>query len=574
MADDIKVTLPDGRTVYFPAGTPPEVMESAVRDYVGWTPPEPESSAMDTAVGIAKAAGSGIAQGAEFAAKIPDYVGSGISYLLEKPMSMVGAGISDLLDKPVRLERITPEQRQQIPAYFRPTDRDVISKAAEALTGGGIRYEPQGRVEKIVQAGGAGLPLGALGGARAALVEGVLPSMASEYAGQIFEGSALEPIARIVAGIGTPSAIEGSRRLMKTGQLNVPKAVTPERITQTQNLADMGILPTVGQIADDPILMAREAATQVGRDLSEQQLEAFTSQALKLAGVNAKRATADVLDDAFVKAGKQFDDIAARASIPIDEGLAANFSEPINDFLNTLATPQVPKYVQDIADEFNALQVSGREITGAEYQKISRLLRTLKSRPNPDLKKLGKDLEEVMVEALGQSLSPRDMAKYSQIKAQYRNLDTITNAVDIRTGLVRPNALVAKETAKSGKRSVARGKMDLAQLAAEADMLRALPQSGTAPRSAAEGAFAGAMSAIPTTIGVGAATGGDLLQTLAAGGIAGVAGGLSAARNRAMNEMIGSEYGQDFLRQYLMGRGRPLLSPLPAGGLLPQLEQN
>jgi hypothetical protein len=82
------------------------------------------------------------------------------------------------------------------------------------------------------------------------------------------------------------------------------------------------------------------------------------------------------------------------------------------------------------------------------------------------------------------------------------------------------------------------------------------------------------MTAIPTTIGVGTATGGDLLQTLSAGGIAGLAGAFGAAKNRTMNEMIGSQYGQDFLRQYLMGRGRPLMSPLPAGGLLQQYGQD
>jgi hypothetical protein len=339
-------------------------------------------------------------------------------------------------------------------------------------------------------------------------------------------------------------------------------------------LSERGILGSVGQIADDPILMAREAATQVGRDLNEKQLEAFTSEALKLAGINATRATADVLDDAFVQAGKQFDDVAAKASIPIDENLVVAFRQPIDDFLNTIGTPTIPKVIRDIADEFTGLQAAGREITGKEYQSIAQKLRTLKGRPTPELKMLGKQLEEVMVEALGNSLSAKDLAKYSQLKTQYRNLDTLTNAVDVGSGLISPSALLRGEVSKSGKRSVARGQMDLAELAKEAKMLKPLPQSGTAPRSVAEGAFSGAMTAIPTTIGVGAATGGDLLQTLSAGGIAGLAGAVGAAKNRTMNEMIGSQYGQDFLRQYLMGRGRPLMSPLPAGGLLQQYGQD
>ena len=432
MAETINVTMPDGRVVPFPATMPREEIEAVIREFYGTKAPaaaEPEPSAMDTAIGLGKAGASGLALGLEFMAKVPDYAASGLSFLLEKPMEYAG------------LERITPEQRQQIPKYFRPTDRDVISEAAEKLTGGGIRYEGKTDLEKLVQAGGEGLPFGALGGARAALVEGVLPSMASEKAGQIFEGSALEPIARLVAGMGTPAAIEGSRRLFKTGQLSVPAPASAEQLARDKVLSEKGILGTVGQIADDPVLMAREAATQVGRDLNEKQLEAFTSEALKLAGINATRATADVLDDAFVQAGKQFDDVAAKANIPIDENLAMSFRQPIDDFLNTIGTPTIPKVIRDIADEFTGLQAAGREITGKEYQSIAQKLRTLKGRPTPELKMLGKQLEEVMVEALGNNLGAKDLAKYSQLKTQYRNLDTLTNAVDVRSGLISPSAL-------------------------------------------------------------------------------------------------------------------------------------
>lgn len=570
--DLVPVQLPNGQVIYFPQGTPQEEMIAASQDFLSQSASdEKEESFKDVASDYVKALSSGVGRGLEFMTSIPDYAASGVSMAIEKPMSFLG------------LERMTEEEREKIPKYFRPTDPSVISDFAEKITGGGIRYEPKTRGSKIVQAAGEGLPFGALGGLRAALVEGAIPSAASEYAGQLFEGSALEPVARIVAGLGAPTAIEGGARLFKTGGLNVPSPVSPERVKVSEELAEKGILETVGQIADDPVIMAREAATSIGRDLNEKQLEAFTSEVLKTAGINAKRSNPDVLDKQYINLGNMFNEISDQASIQITQELAESFNAPINDFVNNLFFTTVPKSVKDLADEFTALQASGRKITGDEYSNISRGLRKLKQAVDPSLKKLGKDLDEVLHNALGESFKASDnldaLNKWSKIKNQYRNLDTISRAsvlssAEAMSGLIRPTAIFNAQKSKSTVPSMARGKEDLAELARLGRRIRPLPQSGTAPRGIADSTIAGAASAIPTTMGVGLATGGDLLTTLGAGGTAGVLTGLAASRNQAMNNLISTQGGQDFLRKYLMGRGRPLLSPLPAGGLLTDYSQN
>lgn len=575
MADQFQtVTLPDGQVLRFPAGMSRAEMAQAIDSRLGVTrqAPQPPMTAGDVAEDIGKSAWSGIARGVESMVKAPSYVSQGISALMERPMAALG------------LQRITPEERAQMPEYSRVlSDRDVTSKAFEALTGGGIRYEPKTRAGRIAGAGGEALPFGMLGGSRAAVVEGLLPGAASEAAGQLVEGSAIEMPVRLATALFTPAAIEGGRRMLATGGLDVPAPASPQRMQQMARAEAQGFPLTVGQAADDPIIMAREAATAMGRDMNEKQLEAFTSAALRAAGINAKRATPAVLDDAYRSLGAVFDDVAKQSNIPITTQLADDFNSEIYNYVNTLSAARVPKLIDDLSDEFLALQGSGRRITGKEYQSITTKLRDLRKSGDYTLSQLASRLDNVIQDALGESLQAQGksgvFAKWADARRKYRNLDTIATAASRQTpeameGLIRPTSIYGAEKAKMGKTAVARGMSDLAELARDASAIRALPQSGTAPRSVAAGMAAGAASAVPAVGGIGLATGGDLAQTVAGGALAAGLGGLGAARSRYMNELIGSPRGQDFLRQYLMGQGRPLMSPLPVGGLLSQIEQD
>lgn len=575
MADQFQtVTLPDGQVLRFPAGMSRAEMAQAIDSRLGMTrqTPQPPMTTGDVAEDIGKSALSGIARGVESMVKAPSYVSQGISALMERPMAALG------------LQRITPEERAQMPEYSRVlSDRDVTSKAFEALTGGGIRYEPKTRAGRIAGAGGEALPFGLLGGSRAAVVEGLLPGAASEAAGQLVEGSSIEMPVRLATALFTPAAIEGGRRMLATGGLDVPAPASPQRMQQMARAEAQGFPLTVGQAADDPIIMAREAATAMGRDMNEKQLEAFTSAALRAAGINAKRATPAVLDDAYRSLGAVFDDVAKQSNIPITTQLADDFNSEIYNYVNTLSAARVPPLIDDLSDEFLALQGSGRRITGKEYQSITTKLRDLRKSGDYALSQLASRLDNVIQDALGESLQAQGksgvFAKWADARRKYRNLDTIATAASRQTpeameGLIRPTSIYGAEKAKMGKTAVARGMSDLAELARDASAIRALPQSGTAPRSVAAGMAAGAASAVPAVGGIGLATGGDLAQTVAGGALAAGLGGLGAARSRYMNELIGSPRGQDFLRQYLMGQGRPLMSPLPVGGLLSQIEQD
>lgn len=511
-----------------------------------------------------KSALSGVPQGIEFLLNLPNYASKGIQFGLEKTL-----GLDPAVD------------RSKLPAYAQGLSQGNIAKIMELATRGGIRYEPETRIGKVIQAGTAGLPAGAIGGARAALVEGLLPSAASEVAGQATEGSALEPYARIAAGLLTPMAIEGGARILKTGSLDVPDVVTPERLEASQRLLEeTGIQETVGQISGSPNILAREAATSMGRKLNEEQLETFTSRVLKEAGIEGERiASPEVLNKRYSELGSVFDEFAKEAAIPITSDLATDFATAIDDVEKQFAANAVPRIIEEVRDNFMALQGGKRVIDGEDYKQISnKTLKLIKSEGKPDLIGLGLKLNNIMQEYLERSLEAAGktdlLSNYRKTRSQYRNLDSISKSLASgdagKKGLVTPSNIYNIERQKTGRVGIARGRSNLAELGKMGSEMTPLPQSGSVPRGVAEEVFGGMTTAMPAGIVMGQT--GDILQTAAGMGTAGLIGGVAAATARRRNRLLGTPEGQRFLRQYLIGEGRPLVSPLPLGGVLSQFE--
>ena len=514
----------------------------------------------------AKSAASGVPQGIEFLLNLPNYASKGIQFGLEKTL-----GLDPAVD------------RSKLPAIGQGLSQDNIARVMELATGGGIRYEPETRIGKVIQAGSAGLPAGAIGGARAAIVEGLLPAMASEVAGQATEGSSVEPYARLAAGLLTPTAIEGGRRILKTGTIDVPDVVTAQRLEDSQRLFDeTGIQETVGQIAGDPNILAREAATSMGRNLNDVQLETFTSKVLEKAGIQGETiASPPVLTKRYEELGSVFDDFAEQASIPITSDLVNDFSKAIDDVEKQFAANAVPRIIEEVRDNFIALQGGNRVIDGEDFKQISKAtLKLIKAEGKPDLIGLGARLNSIMQDYLERSLEAAGktdlLNAYRTARTQYRNLDSISRSVSSgkagQKGLVTPNSLFNVERQKIGRIGTAKGKSDLQELARMGNEMVPLPQTGTAPRRFAEEAIGGMTAAMPAGIVMGQT--GDVLQTAAGMGTAGLIGGVAAATARRRNRLLGTPEGQRFLRQYLRGEGRPLASPLPLGGILSQFNQN
>ena len=202
---------------------------------------------------------------------------------------------------------------------------------------------------------------------------------------------------------------------------------------------------------------------------------------------------------------------------------------------------------------------------------------------DPVLMGLGAELNGILVDALEKSVMSSGntslLRKYQEARNQYRALDSATQAVggqsdEAMAGLIQPKALYAVEKGKIGSRNVSKGRSELAELGRMGSDIVPLPQSGTTPRGTAEGAFGAAAVGIPTAGGVALGSGGELADVLQSTGLAATVGGATARANARRNELIGTQAGQEFLRGYLRGEGRPLMSPFPIGGILTDYTRN
>lgn len=140
----------------------------------------------DVVPGAIKSAGTGIAKGLAGLAGLPGLVDSA-----------VGQGVRYLGGK-LGLPEPPPEAGK--PALL-PTPNEVQS-AFERVTG--PLYKPQNRAERYIETAAEFIPAamaGPGGLARKAIGFGIVPGVASEAAGQVTEGTAAEPYARVAGGL-------------------------------------------------------------------------------------------------------------------------------------------------------------------------------------------------------------------------------------------------------------------------------------------------------------------------------------------------------------------------------------
>lgn len=438
-------------------------------------------SAGETAMDVAKSAGIGLAQG-----------GIGLATLPGNLEYVARAGI----DKAATTLGFDDPQ----------TSSDTVLPTYSDAKGGieqytGKFYEPRSTAGEYARTIGEFAPLAAFGGgglaARAANV--VAPAVVSETAGQLTKGTEYEPWARAggaLAGGFLPNAA------MRTV---TPLANDPARAAAVATLEREGVKSlTAGQKSGTKSLRWAESVTQDtpfsgGRatQMMNSQAEQFTRATLKRAGVNAERATPDVIDGAFTTLGQQFDDLAARNVLRTDRGLLKELKTAWDDYSYVTPESQRAPVVQKIlTDIWEPLTTQG-SLPGPAYQalrsqleKMSRSSRT----SNPELSQALGNIRGALDDAMGRSVSPKDATQWKTIRGQYRNLLAIEKAAtgageNAALGLISPSAL-RNAVKQQSQRGYARGKGDLADLARSGEaIMKALPQSGTAPRVMTQNAF-------------------------------------------------------------------------------------
>lgn len=514
----ITVNGPNGVVINFPDGTDPETINKVMLEAIGGgQQPQPVEGAgrfaakpqpglalpeVDPIADTVKSAGAGLARGAIGMAGLPGTVEQlgrmGINYGA-KQFGATG-------------DVVSPETKL-------PTGAD-LQKKAEGYTG--KFYEPKTAVGRYAGAIGEFAPGLAFPGGVAQRVLGnvVGPAVASETAGELTKGTSWEPWARVggaVAGGGLPN-------LVARGMTPAPSNAVRQQAVNTLRKEGVTDL-TAGQITGANPLRYTEAAILdtplTGArlpNMMERQGEQFTAAALRRAGVNATRATPDVIDSGFQQLGQKFDQLANASQAVITVGDHRRITTALRDYERMTPPSQQVPYIREIVKDIGG--IAGQPIPGPLYQQYRSIIeRVARGTSAPEVSSALRDIRNVLDDAVERGLQPQMQGQWREARTQYRNLLTVARAAgaageDAANGLISPARLASAAKVTQGARNFERGRGELAGLARAGEaVMKQMPQSGTAPRLMAmqvgqtvAGGAAGAMAGggDPTTTGIGA----------------------------------------------------------------------
>lgn len=285
-----------------------------------------------------------------------------------------------------------------------------------------------------------------------------------------------------------------------------------------------GVDLTAGQTTGSNML--RNVESEVGggtaASLMERQGEQFTSAALRRAGIEADRASPEVVDQAFNRIGAQFDDLASRTSVPLDKRLQDDMLSAVVDYQDTAGA--VAPVVERIMNR--TAELAGRNngvLEGEAYKSLRTEIGDLSQRADATTKMALGDLREALDDAVERSMSPSFVENWRTTRNQYRNMLALERAAtgageNAAAGIISPSQLRNATVVAHGRRNYARGQGDFAELARAGEgVMKPLPNSGTAARTAARNIGTGSLATIMGILGHGAAG--------APGAVAGVVGG-------------------------------------------------
>lgn len=366
--------------------------------------------------------------------------------------------------------------------------------------------------------------------------------------GQAKSGAA----AGAVLGAASPLAVAGVSAAAR--RVGTPFRAGAERTAAADVLRREGIDLTAGQTTGSKGL--RYAESEIGgnaaQDVMERQGEQFTAAILRRVGVNANRATPEVVDDAFSQIGQQFDNLATNNNMLADRTFFAHLRDTLNEYGQLVPESMRAPIVKGVINDVLKATQKGH-IPGSSYQALrSRLDRAARAvARDPELSQALREIREALDDAMERGIAqsnPSALGAWREARRLYRNMIVVERAAtgageDAALGLISPSALRNATVTKQGRRAFARGQGDFAELARAGEaLLKPLPQSGTAPRLRAQN-----LGTSLAPLMVGSAAGGA--YGAKEGGISGALAGaaLGAAAPRVAGRMMMSRPAQAYL---------------------------
>lgn len=307
-------------------------------------------------------------------------------------------------------------------------------------------------------------------------------------------------------GAGAGAAGQGLFNLVGRIAQPVRQALKPAETKAVALLRAKGVSLSVGQQTGSKAVQSVErtlgdnpAAQSAMVRQGERFRDSYTRAVLRTAGINADGATPEVLGSARKRIGDVFDDIAGRYTLDITDPQTAN---ALNAIDRRAATELLndPRIGTQIATLRAAVSQTGGKLDGNAYKNVKTTLDNLSRQQN--IGPYAAELRETLDDALHRATrGTADFARLKLARTQYRNLMVIADVADTTAnGRVTPGALAARMKAGQYTRNsmrFGRGDMELAKLArAGSTVADRFPQSGTAPRAAAQAMIPAAVGGV------------------------------------------------------------------------------
>jgi hypothetical protein len=444
----ITVDAGDGRIIEFPDV---ETANAFFQSQGGEAAPEKAGLLSD----VLGSLGSGVVRGATAMADLPSTVFNLGATGLEKGYEFVTGN-----EMPEGIRRGLAESGK-LPGGV-DMRRGYATEAATAILPKVMGYEPLTTAGEYAQTVGEFLP-GAAGGGAKALGSMVGAGLASEAAGQATEGTALEPYARVAAGVAVPTAGAALAKRIISPFGGVPSA---ERMKMAKVLDDAGVPITAGQRTGSEALRRIEGRSAIAGRVSDAQGEAFTKAALKTIGETADRATPEVLERATKRIGAVFDDAVSGVEIKPTPQALTQSSKILQSYRQMKPKAEAAPMFTDINKALVQSFRTGNPIDAANAKSWRSTLSKLTKSPDTATREAAIDMLDLVDDAFSDALRAAGkgelVKKLGEARGQYRNLLAVEAAASragegVAEGILSPsqlrNAVVAQ-----GRRAFVQGK--------------------------------------------------------------------------------------------------------------------
>ncbi len=204
--------------------------------------------------------------------------------------------------------------------------------------------------------------------------------------------------------------------------------------------------------------------------MAGKQDEAFTAAHLNTAGINAPRATPEVMANAYKDFNKEFRSQGSSTSIPYDTTLQQRLNDVVDSHKDNsmMPAPVVEKMKNGIE---KVAANNGGVISGDAYQTIrSQIGDKLDHTTNPDtIGALGR-LQDALDDGVARNMGPKELAAWQQLRRRYKNFVVARNALpagsaEAAKGIITPKALAGAVKQTEGQLGWTIGRGDSNELA-------------------------------------------------------------------------------------------------------------